>query len=137
MDRRTFLAASAMGLALPRGASAMAGTDTSPEEIVLALAREETVFLDVFATDCAVCAAQAQVIAALQENSPGLAEAVSFLSLDFDAHGTSLLAQALQVTEPGTLIVLKKEREFGRLVGETDVAAIRDLVATAFGVATT
>lgn len=139
MDRRTFLAATltaASAAGLPGLAAAAAGTDSSPTEVLVALGTGNTVLLDFYAADCPACDEQGRVIAALRENSPGLADAVSFLSVDFDAHGASELAKVLKVEESGTLIVLKGGKEFGRLVGETDVTEIRALVKTAYEVAT-
>lgn len=136
MHRRTFLAGSALLAALPGAATAQAGAAATPHEVLVALGTGKTVLLGFHGADCASCAAQGTVIEALRENSPGLADAVTFLTVDFGAHGQSDLARALEVEQAGTLIVLKGGSEYGRLVGESGTEAIRALVETAYKVAT-
>ncbi len=136
MDRRHFLVGALMLAGVPGRAPALAGTDATPHDVLVALGTGKTVFLEVYGTSCSACEAQAGVIGSLTSNSPGLSEAVTFLAVDFDAHKGSELFKVLTVERSGTLVVLKGGMEFGRLVGETDTTAIRDLVQTAYTVAT-
>ena len=136
MDRRKFLIGALTLAGVPGPALALAGTEATPHEVLVALGTGKTVFLEVYDADCAACSAQSGVIASLMSNSPGLAQAVSFLAVDFDAHEGSELFKVLTVDSSGTLVVLKGGMEFGRLVGETDTAAIRELVQKAYSVAT-
>ena len=133
MKRRDLLIMSAATLTLSGTAAAAADgwTDASPDDVLLALSRGETVFVDFAADWCTTCRAQERVINALLEENPAYGEAVNFMRLDWDKHGRSELAQVLNVPRRSTLIVLKGEREYGRIVAGTQRGAIKELMDTA------
>lgn len=133
MKRRTFLAASA-ALCLPSVVFAGAGAESTPEDVIQALADGKTVFVDFYASWCSTCARQERVIEALLKETPSYAETVTFMALDWDKHKSSELTKALNIPRRSTLVVLKGGAEFGRIVAGTsegDIKALMDKAVAA------
>ncbi len=135
MNRRDFLlAAAAVTLApmLPLPAVANpAARDYSPDLLAAELAAGRTVFLTFKASWCSTCAAQERAITALLEETPAYATTISFLNVDWDTWGDGDLVRALNVPRRSTLVVLKGDRELGRIVAQTGKAEIQALLDTA------
>jgi len=93
------------------------------------------VFVDFHTTWCSTCRAQGRAITALRAENPAYDAAIAFVDVDWDLHAASPLARRLAVRGRSTLVVLKGERELGRLVAVTDRAAIRALLDTALAAA--
>lgn len=83
------------------------------------------ILVDVYASWCPICRAQAPVIAALAAD-PANAN-VLFLRLDFDRQRSE--RNALRATSQSTLIAFRGRTETGRLQGVTDAGQIGRLVA--------
>lgn len=131
MDRRAFLlAAAAVTLAMPVRANP-AARDYTPKLLKGELAAGKTVFLDFKASWCSTCAAQERVITALVEENPAYSTAISFLNVDWDTWGGGDLVKSLNIPRRSTLVVLKGDRELGRLVAQTGRAEIKALLDTA------
>ncbi|WP_068115727.1 thioredoxin family protein [Tropicimonas marinistellae] len=138
MDRRHFLAlsgAAAASVALPR-AGAAAVLEYSPGLVTERLAAGETLFLDFKASWCSTCAAQERVINALKAGNPAYEQAITFVNVDWDAHGKSDLAKSLKIPRRSTLVVLKGNQELGRIVAGTSEADIKALMDRALTAAT-
>ncbi len=130
LKRRAFLSLSA-GLALAPLATRAATVDYTPGLVTDALARGETVFL-AFNTDwCPTCAAQSRVITALMDENPAYGAAITFVRVDWDKHKNSTLANSLNIPRRSTLVVLKGDKELGRIVAGTRKADIKALMDTA------
>jgi len=133
MDRRQFVTlslAAGASLALPH--SAMAAILQYRDGLVQQrLAAGETVFVDFSATWCGTCRSQARSINALKGENPAYAQAVTFVRVDWDNFGRGQLAQRLNIPRRSTLVVLKGNRELGRLVANTRKGDIKALMDTA------
>ncbi len=135
MNRRDFLlATAAVTLAMPLAAHA-AAKDYTPDLLAAELAAGRTVFLDFKASWCTTCAAQERVINALMQENPAYKEAISFINVDWDQWGDSDLVKQLNIPRRSTLVVLKGDRELGRVVAETGKAKIKALMDLALAAA--
>jgi thiol:disulfide interchange protein len=135
MNRRDFLiATAAVSLAMPLAAHA-AAKDYTPEVLAAELAAGRTVFLDFKASWCSTCAAQERVINALMQENPAYAQSISFLNVDWDQWGDGDLVKELNIPRRSTLVVLKGDKELGRVVAETGRDKIKALMDTALAAA--
>jgi thioredoxin 1 len=130
MIRRTFilgLAVSAIVPALP--ASAASGfVDYKPGVIEKALASGKTVFVDYAATWCTTCKAQERVIARLLKENPAYAKSMTLVRVDWDAYGNQPVARDRNIPRRSTLLVLRGNKELGRIVAGTSKAEIKALL---------
>ncbi|MDF0601188.1 thioredoxin family protein [Psychromarinibacter sp. C21-152] len=133
MKRRDFLAGSAAVLA---AGPALAATAYTPGLVTEELQAGKTVFLDFKASWCTTCAAQERVLNALKAENPAYEQAISFIEVDWDTYGNSELARSLNIPRRSTLVVLKGDRELGRIVAGTGRDQIKALMDTALQAAT-
>ena len=135
MNRRSFVASTLAIAAVPGLSLAGAGEDGTPADVAQALANGETVFIDFYAKWCSTCARQERVIETILRDEPAYRESVRFFALDWDRHQSSDLAKSLNIPRRSTLVVLKGDREYGRIVAGTSHAQIKDLMDIAVQVA--
>lgn len=130
MHRRTFIAglsAAAAVAALP--AQAASGfVDYAPGVIEGALSAGRTVFVDYSAAWCLTCRTQARVISRLTEANPAYAKAMLFVRVDWDDFGDQPVARDRNIPRRSTLVVLRGNRELGRIVAGTSEAEIKALL---------
>ena len=130
MNRRDFiLATAAVTLAMPLMAEA--AVDYTPDLLKAELAAGKTVFLDFKATWCSTCAAQGRAIKGLQAGNPGYEKAITFITVDWDTWGDGDLVKQLNIPRRSTLVVLKGDKELGRIVAGTAKAEIKALMDVA------
>lgn len=130
MKRRDFLILSAAAAVLPMAAQA-AFIDYTPALLADRLAKGETVFLDFSASWCSTCAAQERVINALKSANPAYAQQITFIKADWDQWGSSDIVKTMKIPRRSTLVVLKGDKELGRIVAGTAQADIKALMDTA------
>lgn len=134
MNRRDFLiATAAVTLAMPI-AAAQAAVDYSPDLLKAELAAGKTVFLDFKASWCSTCAAQERVITALRKDDPTYDQSISFINVDWDQWADGDLVRQLNIPRRSTLVVLKGDKELGRIVAGTakdEIKALMDLALQA------
>ena len=135
MNRRDLLIAASAALALPVAARAGVGAEATPDDVLQALGRGETVFVDFYTNWCTTCRAQERVISALLESDPGYEDAVTFLAVDWDQYKGSELVEILNIPRRSTLVVLKADREYGRIVAGTARGQIKELMDAAVAAA--
>ncbi|MGB5558793.1 MAG: thioredoxin family protein [Paracoccaceae bacterium] len=138
MYRRDFLiltAAVSTVPALPALAGFDTGMDYTPGLVTERLAAGETVFLDFSATWCSTCRAQANIIKDLQAENPAYLARVTFVSVDWDTFANDPLTKSLNIPRRSTLVVLKGDKELGRIVAGTSRKEIKALMDTALGAA--
>jgi thioredoxin 1 len=139
MNRRAFLNLTmAVSLATPLVAAVAAGAtsvDYMPGLVKDRLAKGETLFLDFFAPWCPTCIAQDRVIDALRAADPAYDKAVTFVHIDWDTYETDQLTKDLNIPRRSTLVVLKGDKELGRIVAGTGKDEIKALLDTALGAA--
>jgi thioredoxin 1 len=135
MQRRTFLALAAASplLARPLAAEELAYT---PGLVDAQLAAGKTLFVDFYATWCTTCAAQQRILADLKAANPAYAQALTFVTVDWDTYSRDELTRRLAIPRRSTLVVLKGDAELGRIVAGTDPDEIRALLDTALAAAT-
>jgi thioredoxin 1 len=85
----------------------------------------KSVLVDIWASWCPTCKAQAPVIEGLVNSKKF--EGLTAFRVDFDAQAD--VVRSLGAQQQSTLIVFKGGKEVGRSVGETDPAAIEGLLA--------
>ena len=137
MKRRDFVLSASALMAVPfMGAPAMAATEYTEGLVAQELAAGKTVFLDFKASWCSTCAAQERVLDKLKAANPAYEKEITFIDVDWDDFGRSDLVKSLKVPRRSTLIVLKGDDEFGRIVAGTKEADIKALMDTALTVAT-
>ena len=131
MKRRDFIALAGVSTLLPRMVLAVG----VPEMLVYDeglvakhLAKGETVFVDFYADWCGTCRAQDRVINKLRAANPSYDKAMTFIKLDWDLFGDGDLSKSLNIPRRSTLVVLKGDREIGRVVAGTSKAQIKELL---------
>jgi len=127
--RQTLIAAGAFAL-MPMARAAQAMIDYTPGLVTERLAAGETVFVDFSAEWCSTCRAQERVITALRAANPAYDAAMTFVKVDWDAHGTGDLSTSLAIPRRSTLVLLRGDQELGRIVAQTaegDIRALMDL----------
>ena len=136
MDRRSFLALSgAAALSAAAGSAGAAPLDYAPGLVTERLKAGETVFLDFKASWCTTCKAQERALEALKSENPAYEQAITFINVDWDTYGKSDLAKSLKIPRRSTLVVLKGDKELGRIVADTSKASIKALMDTALAAA--
>ena len=128
MNRRHFLMTTAAILTV---SPALAAVDYTPGLVQTELAAGKTVFLDFKASWCSTCAAQERVINALLAENPAYSEQITFINVDWDAYKNDALTQSMNIPRRSTLVVLKGDKELGRIVAGTSKADIKALMDTA------
>lgn len=127
--RQALIAVGALAL-MPVARAAKAMIDYTPGLVTERLAAGETVFVDFSAEWCSSCRAQERVITALRAANPAYDAAMTFVKVDWDAHGTGDLSRSLAIPRRSTLVLLRGDQELGRIVaqtGEADIRALMDL----------
>ncbi len=134
MNRRTFLMTTAAAALLP--ALTSAAQNYTPGLVDTLLAEGKTVFIDFKTSWCTTCAAQERVIGGLISENPAYSENIAFVNLDWDQYANDELSQRLRIPRRSTLVVLKGDKELGRIVAGTSVSQIKGLLDTALAAAT-
>ncbi len=95
------------------------------------LAAGKVVFLDFSATWCSTCKAQDRVMLKLREENSDYDANISFIKVDWDEYGDGNLSNELRIPRRSTLVVLKGNKELGRVVAGTSRKQIKKLMDTA------
>ncbi len=138
MKRRDFMVVTAaFGLVGATRLSAQARDLTYvPGLVKKELAAGKTVFVDFYAPWCVTCRAQSRVIDALRAANPDYDANISFVTVDWDSYKNGKLARELAIPRRSTLVVLKGDKELGRVVAGTSKKVIKALLDTALAAAT-
>ncbi len=130
-SRRTFLlsACGAVFSAAPflTGIAHAGGSAFTAEAFEAAKSAGKPILIDITASWCPTCKAQAPIIESLSAN-PAYKDLV-ILEVDFDAQKD--VVRSLGAQQQSTLITFKGGTEVDRSVGVTDPAAIEDMVKKA------
>lgn len=129
MSRRLFLAFLTLLTFAPM-AMAMGGqsTDYKPGLIKQALADGKTVLVDYKASWCSTCARQERVIESLRKADPAYDKAITFVNVDWDQYGSHEVTTSRNVPRRSTLLLLKGDKELGRIVAGTGQSQIKALL---------
>lgn len=129
MNRRIFLALTAVPLLLP--VALRAGEDLVPFRpgvIDAALAEGKTVFVDYFAPWCPTCRAQERRVRELRAENPDYDKKLLFVRVDWDTYRTHGVVTSRSIPRRSTLLMLRGDRELGRIVAGTGKAEIKALL---------
>lgn len=130
MIRRSFLAMSACA-ALALATPAFAAKDSieyMPGDIKADLAKGKTLFVDYYASWCGVCKRQGRVLDKLRSKNPAYDKAMTFYKIDWDVYAKHDVSTSRNIPRRSTLLVLKGDKELGRIVAGTDENEIRALL---------
>lgn len=129
LSKRTVIAGLALCLTLPlaSAASAQSKKPFTAAAFEAAQAQGKPILIDVSASWCPTCRAQAPILSKLMSD-PRFKTLVAF-NVDYDSQKDVL--RKLNVQRQSTLIVFKGKQEAGRSVADTDPASIEALVAKA------
>ena len=130
MKRRTFIAATLASTLMPFSAYAAEFIDYTPGVVQEALDEGKTVFVDYSATWCSTCARQERVISGLRDEDSKYDDAMTFIKVDWDTYKDHDITLFNSIPRRSTLIVLRGEKELGRVVAGTSVAQIKALMDT-------
>ena len=122
--RLVLAAAAAFAFAVPAFAADMTFT---PDALAAAQAANKSILVDISATWCPTCKAQAPIIQKLSADDKF--KDLVILRVDFDSQKD--VVRALGANSQSTLICFKGAKETARSVGDTDPASIETLLATA------
>ncbi len=130
MNRRHFISLFAGLTLLPLSLQALAW-DYTPGMLEARLAKGETVLVDYHAPWCGTCATQKRVIAKLRSKNPQYDEKITFVRVDWDEYGTHAVTTSRNVPRRSTLLMLRGDKELGRVVAGISEEEIKALLDTA------
>ena len=137
ISRRVFLGTSAAALLAVQARAAAGGfKDYTPGMIETLLRQGKTVFVDYAADWCGTCARQERVIGELIQENPAYLKNVEFVRVDWDDFRKAEVTTSRQIPRRSTLLVLKSNKELGRIVAGTAKSDIKALMDTALAAAT-
>ena len=128
MKRRHFLAVAAAACVAPVAALAKGFVNYKPGLINKELSRGKTVLVDYGASWCSTCARQARAINALRAENPAYDQAMTFVKVDWDTYSRHEVTTSRSVPRRSTLLVLKGNKELGRIVAGTSQGQIKQLM---------
>ena len=102
--------------------------DYTPGAIKSALAEGKAVFVDYAASWCSTCAAQERTIKSLRSENPAYDKAIAFFRVDWDTFKNKEVTTSRNIPRRSTLLVLKGDKELGRIVAGTSKSAIKTLM---------
>lgn len=136
ISRRIFLGTSAAALLAGQAHAAVGFKDYTPGMIETLLRQGKTVFVDYAADWCGTCARQERVIGELMQENPAYLKNVEFVRVDWDDFRKAEVTTSRQIPRRSTLLVLKGNKELGRIVAGTAKSDIKVLMDTALAAAT-
>jgi thiol-disulfide isomerase/thioredoxin len=127
LSKRTFVAGLALCLTLPLASAVFAQGKTpfTAAAFESAQASGKPILIDVSASWCPTCKAQAPILSKLM-SEPRFKNVVAF-NVDYDSQKDVL--KRFNVQRQSTLIVFKGKQEAGRSVGDTNPASIEAMLA--------
>jgi len=120
------VAGSTLGIA-PASAAAKF-VDYKPGVIENALKSGKTVFVDYSAWWCTTCRSQSRTLDKLTAANPAYAEKILFVRVDWDDYSEEPVTTDRAIPRRSTLLLLRGDRELGRIVAGTDQAEIQALL---------
>ena len=128
MKRRTFMGMALSGLLLTAAMNAFAATDYTPGLIKKELDAGKTLLVDYAADWCSTCARQERVLTTLRDENPAYDKNISFIRVDWDTYDLHEVTTSRNIPRRSTLILLRGDKELGRIVAGTGKAQIKELL---------
>ncbi|MEL6617360.1 MAG: thioredoxin family protein [Pseudomonadota bacterium] len=130
MHRRTFLTTAAAAATLPFPALAYPAEIFTPGLWSDVRKRDDVVVLNYRAAWSLTCQIKADLIADALAQNPAY-QRLTFIDVDWDTFGQSVLTSRLKVERRSTLLVMKQGKEVTRLVNEPYPRRVRALLDAA------
>lgn len=128
MYRRVFIALTAATLCAPPLWAGENLVAFKPGVIQAALDEGKTVFVDYFAPWCSTCRTQERRIQELRAENPEYDRNLFFVRVDWDTYRDHEVVTAREIPRRSTLLVLRGEKELGRIVAGTSKSEIKALL---------
>jgi len=128
MQRRLFLALFASLFLTPTVVLAADTIDYKPGLIKQELKDGKTVFVDYAADWCGTCKRQERIISMLRSKSNYYDKSMTFVRVDWDQYGDHEVTTSRNIPRRSTLIILKGDKELGRIVAGTNTEEIKQLL---------
>ena len=93
------------------------------------LSRGETLFVDYSATWCSTCKRQEKILTEIRENNSSYDEKMTFVKIDWDTYKDHEVTSSRNIPRRSTLLVLRGDKEIGRIIAGTDPKKIEALMA--------
>ncbi len=130
MHRRTFLTTAAAAAALPFPAIAYPAEPFTPALWSDVRQRDEVIILNYRASWSLTCQIKSDLIAEALAENPAY-QRLTFIDVDWDTFGPSVLTSRLKVERRSTLLAMKQGKEVARLVNEPYARRVRALLDAA------
>ena len=127
MRRRQFLISSSALMLVPGFATAYPAETFSPDLWRDLREVDQVVILNFRASWSLTCQIKADILSTLLQNEPSYRR-ITFVDVDWDTFGPSVLTQRLKVNRRSTLLVMREGREIARLENEPYERRIRALL---------
>ncbi len=128
LTRRTLLGCAFGALAATPAFAAAGFVEYEAGLIERHLAAGKTVFVDYSASWCGTCRTQERVISQLLKENPQYARKMVFVRVDWDLWGDKPVSRERNIPRRSTLLVLRGDKELGRIVAGTAKAEIKALL---------
>ncbi len=97
-------------------------------EVAKLLSQGKTVFVDFYTDWCSTCRAQERVIESLRQSNPAYDKNIVFVKVNWDFYSISKIAKKYKIPRRSTLLILRGNKELGRIVAGTSKRQIRQLM---------
>lgn len=129
MKRRLFILFLMSFLLTPVLAQAQNKTlEYEPGLLKQQLAAGKTVFVDYYTNWCGTCKRQARVIEQLRTANPAYNQKMVFMAVNWSVYEDHSVSTSRNIPRRSTLIVLRGNKELGRIVAGTSKTAIKSLM---------
>jgi thioredoxin 1 len=128
MNRRDFLALTAATALVPAAALAGDTVKYRPGVVADLLASGKTVFVDFYTDWCSTCRAQGRAIEKLRAENPAYDASMVFVKVNWDDYSRSAIAADYKIPRRSTLLLLKGNKELGRIVADPSQKSIKALM---------
>ena len=129
MNRRTFISV-LTGLLFMSGMSfANESIIYTPGLIKERLSKGETLFVDYSATWCSTCKRQEKILTEIRKKNSSYDEKMTFVKIDWDTFKDHEVTSSRNIPRRSTLLVLRGDKEIGRIIAGTDPKEIEALMA--------
>ena len=128
MKRRKFLGFIATLAFVPNILFAAESMDYTPGLIKQQLDLGKTIVVDYAADWCGTCKRQERVINVLRTKNPEYDKKMIFVRVDWDDYSQAPVTTSRNIPRRSTLIVLKGDKELGRVVAGTGFDQIQELL---------
>lgn len=128
MQKRWISAVTTLLVFFPLTVFAVDWVDYKPGVIQAELDAGKTVFVDYAADWCSTCRTQERTIKKIAEGDPAYKEAMTFVRVDWDDFRRHSVATSRAIPRRSTLLLLRGDKELGRIVAGTSTTQIKELM---------